>query len=282
MQWGVDINFIGVTKKMNKRNIIIYILGLLLSFALLGLYFINPQNPWCTIFVSVGASGIGAVILAWLIEWSNEKTRAESRKAIRLSKLYLVDFFAIRLLERLVFGCFRKREKIFNARDKKTCYRITFDELWKELHEQEYYLDLLRMTVDTSLPDSLQATDKEICKICESFSKYLDSNIAEFITFEAAGYFSDSEISSLRSVKWLIQYVYQNEDGLDENGLKHIFDCLTEFKEFDYLKTMVFYYKDRKVDYVSSRKDKEPHFSDEDRNAAVSASERKSYPAIPK
>ena len=96
--------------RINKRNRIIYGLGLLISVLLLGLYFINPQNPWCTISVSVGASGIGAVILAWLIEWSNEKTRAESRKAIRLSKLYLVDFFATRLLDRLVFGYFRKRE----------------------------------------------------------------------------------------------------------------------------------------------------------------------------
>lgn len=270
--------------QINKRNLWIYAIGLVLSLVLLGLYFINPQNPWCTISVSVGASGIGAVILAWLIEWSNEKTRRESRKAIRLSKLYLVDFFATRLLDRLVFGYFRKREKIFNARDKTTCYRITFDELWKELHEQEYYLNLLRMTEDTSLPDSLQATDEEICKICESFSKYLDSNIAEFITFEAAGYFNDSEISSLRSVKWLIQYVYQNEDGLDENGLKHIFDCLTEIKEFEYLKTMVFYYKNRKVDCISSKKkaSKEFYCSEEDRNNAVSALEGKNYPDIPK
>ncbi len=268
----------------NKRNFWIYLIGFILSFLFLGLYFIAPQSPWCTISVSVGASGIGAVILAGFIEWSNKKTRDESRKAIRLSKLYLMDFFATRLLERLVFGYFRKREKIFNARDKKTCYRITFDELWKELHEQEYYLGMLRMTEDTSLPDSLQATDKEICKICESFSKYLGSNIAEFITFEAAGYFNDSEISSLRSVKWLIQYVYQNEDGLDENGLKHIFDCLTEIEEFGYLKTIVFYYKDRKVDCISSKKmtSKEFYFSEEERNNAVSALKGKNYPGIPK
>ena len=69
--------------KISKRNLLIYIIGGVLSFTLLGLYFIDKDNPWCIICCSIGASGIGAVILAWLIEDSNNRRMVDEKKKTR-------------------------------------------------------------------------------------------------------------------------------------------------------------------------------------------------------
>lgn len=268
--------------QINKRNLWIYAIGLVLSLALLGLYFINPQNPWCTISVSVGASGIGAVILAWLIEWSNEKTRAEHRKSVRMAKFYLVDVKATRLLERLALCYFKRRENIFSVRDRQTCYRITYDEFWDELYSQEEYLEQLLLADTAPLIATIRMPDNQIRRLCESFSKFIDARITEFITFEAAGYFNDDEISALENAGTSSYFARHNEECLDVEELKAVFDTLTQIKEFEFLKTTVFYCKNRRVEYLSSKKRtiKDPKFSEEDRKNAVSALEREEYPAI--
>ena len=69
--------------KTSKRNLCIYIIGLAISILLLGLYFIDINNPWCIMCCSIGASGVGAVILAWLIEDSNNRRLENEKKTAR-------------------------------------------------------------------------------------------------------------------------------------------------------------------------------------------------------
>lgn len=57
--------------KMNRKNLIIYLIAFVASVVFLGLYFIDPQNKWCVVSCSVGASGISAVLLGFFIERSN-------------------------------------------------------------------------------------------------------------------------------------------------------------------------------------------------------------------
>lgn len=268
--------------RTNKRNLIIYIVGLAVSILLLGLYFINPQSPWCTIFVSVGASGIGAVILACFIEWSNEKTRYENRQDIRKTKFHLVVVLATRLLERLAFCYFKRKENIFSVRDRETCYRIAYDEFWDELYKQEEYLEQLLLADTAPLIAPIRLPDKEIRRLCESFSNFIDARIPEFITFEAAGYFSDEEISALEGAGTHSYFVRHNEDILDVEELKEIFSTLTQIREFEFLKTTVFYYKGRRIEYFSSQKQtvKDLKFSEEDIKNSISVLEREEYPTI--
>lgn len=268
--------------RINKRNLIIYGVGLLISVLLLGLYFINPQNPWCTISVSVGASGIGAVILAWLIEWSNEKTRAEHRKTVRIAKFHWLDYNAIRLLERIVFSYFKKRENIFKSRDKDVCYKITFDEIWNELYKQEEYIESLLPIENQKVLSAVKSTDNELRRRCKNFTNHVSNRLSELITFEAVGFFDSREIELLREAGALSWQVVDCEESLAVEELEALFKSLADIKEFKYLKTIVFYYKGRKVDYLSSQKMvlKESYFSEEDRKNAVSALEREEYPAI--
>lgn len=65
---------------VNIGNFFIYLGGLLLSILLMGLYFIDPINPWCVVCCSIGASLIGAVVLGYLIELGNARSRQTQNK----------------------------------------------------------------------------------------------------------------------------------------------------------------------------------------------------------
>ena len=71
-------------------NMYIYICGAILSGGFLALYFIDPMSPWCIVFCSIGASGIGAVLLAWLLEISNNRRETREKEATR--KLIMLPY----------------------------------------------------------------------------------------------------------------------------------------------------------------------------------------------
>lgn len=60
----------------------IYLIGLLISVVMIGLYFIDSNNAWCVLSCSIGASLIGAVGLGWSIDWKNETNRRSQNKKI--------------------------------------------------------------------------------------------------------------------------------------------------------------------------------------------------------
>lgn len=72
--------------KIGKSNLIIYIIAGIVSLICIGLFFIDKNNAWCIVSCSIGASGIGAVLLSVTIELSNnnkqEKTIQNDRKII--------------------------------------------------------------------------------------------------------------------------------------------------------------------------------------------------------
>lgn len=61
--------------KISKSNLVIYIIALVISVVCIGLFFIDKDNSWCIVSCSIGASGIGAVLLALTIEISNNTTK---------------------------------------------------------------------------------------------------------------------------------------------------------------------------------------------------------------
>lgn len=61
--------------KISKGNLIIYIIAGAISLICIGLFFIDKNNSWCIVSCSIGASGIGAVILALTLEISNNKVK---------------------------------------------------------------------------------------------------------------------------------------------------------------------------------------------------------------
>ena len=70
---------------VSSGNFIIYIISLAVSIVFIGLGFIPCESfsTWATLFMSVGASGIGAVILAFFIERSNNINLQKVKRATR-------------------------------------------------------------------------------------------------------------------------------------------------------------------------------------------------------
>ena len=80
----------GYIWSVNKRNFLIYALALVISFLFCSLYFIDITCPWCILSCSVGASGVGAVVLAFFIERANNirlKKEQDGQRKYILSSL---------------------------------------------------------------------------------------------------------------------------------------------------------------------------------------------------
>lgn len=254
--------------KINKRNRVIYGIGLAISIVLVVLYFICPENPWCVVSCSVGASGIGAVILACFIEWSNEKTRAENRKNVRATKLSSPKFIATYLLESCVTCYFRKRDKLLSISRSEECHKITFDELWTEIQNQDRFIE---HTQDTKLIKSIEGLDSALRRRCELSAKRIDEYLFEMKMFEAEGYFNNEEVKCLSFASQCISDAICIEESLDMESLKMAFDSLLGIEEFQSLKSATFYYKNRKTEYTYSEKS---WLTEDDKKSAISSSQR--------
>ena len=64
--------------KISKINAIIYIVALSLSIICIGLFFINPTNAVCILLCGIGSSGIGAVLLGFVLENANNISKEKS------------------------------------------------------------------------------------------------------------------------------------------------------------------------------------------------------------
>ena len=62
---------------VNKKNFISYIIGIVVSILFICFYFIDTRNPWCIVSSSIGAGMFSAVLLAYLIDFNNEKVFCE-------------------------------------------------------------------------------------------------------------------------------------------------------------------------------------------------------------
>ena len=72
-------------------NVVVYAIALFISIGLICLFFCNYwSDDWRTLFVSLGASGVASVFLAFFIEMSNGKVHSTRKMAMRHNKLISV------------------------------------------------------------------------------------------------------------------------------------------------------------------------------------------------
>lgn len=262
--------------KVNKKNLVIYIFGLAISLLLLRLYFIAPDSPWCIVSCSIGASGIGAVILAFFIEWSNEESKEENKKAIRASKLYSIKTKAIRLLERIALYYFNKRAELIGEGRKVSCHKISYSELWKELLEQEKYCESLNDIDLEEIMQSTLSTEKSVRRNARSLADHISHKLSEIKMFEAVGYFNSSESGMLADAGFSCYEAAYSSDELDIEGLEITYSYLTKIKELEFIKDITIYCKGKYVIHISP-KEKMPDsdkITDNDIKSAITSSDR--------
>lgn len=109
-----------------KKHSTIYIIGLIISVILIGLYFINTSNAFCILSCSTGASLIGAVALAFFLEISDKKRKKEEIATFRKEKLNLIKSYLTRVLEITI----RKFYNLYSDKlEKDKVYAIKYNDI---------------------------------------------------------------------------------------------------------------------------------------------------------
>lgn len=243
--------------KIRKENLWIYIGGLIISIILLGLYFIDTDNPWCIMSCSIGASGVGAVILAALIENSNEIYVKKTTDDLRENKLSAVGFELLFVLTSTIDCYYQMQFEVLNEPGSDKCQRITYDELWSELEVQcGKWKSIINGETVFSNMDEKKAKAKDIyyhlSKCYEIFGRELKDKENEFKNYEVAGTFSPEEVQDISMAIRVSKYVLYDEYELNYLFMKQLFDRCTGIKELSYFKDMVFEYKDKKISHTQN------------------------------
>lgn len=97
---------------VSKSNFYIYLIGTIISVVLIGLYFISPNCSWYILSCSIGASGVGACILAYLVERSNNKLAELKANKIKSQSLHNLSNSIILFVASFIKSYFMVRERI--------------------------------------------------------------------------------------------------------------------------------------------------------------------------
>lgn len=240
---------------VSKGNFWIYIVGLVISFLFIGLYFINPENAFLTVLMSVGASLVGAIVLAYFVDYFNCKNQDEKTAKIRYGKLDVIEVGAIALFERIAYWYFRKRFDIFSYNNADKCHKITFKEFWDEVEKLEDKCSQCFMSDGFSMlqKEKLSQINKSIIAKCNQFGTLIANQENNLTLFEAAGYFSNDEVLSLMAAKSYSEELGHFVDALETDSIKCIFEQLLEIPELQHIESMVVYYKDKSTAYETSK-----------------------------
>lgn len=240
--------------KIRKENLWIYIVGLIISIVLLGLYFIDTTNPLCIMSCSIGASGIGAVILAALIENSNEKHAKKTVADFRENKLYALKFELLFLLISTIECYFKMKFEILNEPNGDKCHRITYDELLIELQAQcQKWKKIIKTKEGSNIEDQMsKAKDLyyDLSARYDYFEREFKNKETEFKNYEAVGIFSTQEVDDIFMAVKVSHFILYDEYELHCPFVKKIFDCFINIHELSYFKDIVFYYKNQKAYYI--------------------------------
>ena len=239
--------------KLDKKNIIIYSVGLAISIILIALYFLSPNSPWCIVLCSIGASGLGAVVLGFLIEWANNTTNKSQRDLIRATKLEQITIMANNLLRKVVKNYFHKRIEVCNDLDKVSCYKISYSSLWCELKKLEHSLKEQYLE-NTAKKKQIKSINDDLLSACVMLSEVISYKKEELVIFQATGCFNDNDSNILTSVRCSSTKVAQSkkESFLNYEELHNIFEFLVMLPEFVDFSSRKYYFKENQIDYESN------------------------------
>lgn len=240
-------------KYISFANFIIYSVGLLISFAFLGVYFINPENHILVVLMSIGASLIGAIVLAFSIEWSNQKNVEKHKSAVRMNQLRSLMYRLNFVLNRTAWLFFEVKKLTDKALNQETIeddkvYFITFENLWVGLKNLITIYEFTFFDNDTYAP-TVTKIDKITQNAIDSYHNIFDyaSEVSDSMkTFEATGYFTSNETEAIKTVVTTLTILFRNDHFIYQ-GVDLMFSNLSQIQEFAYFNECKFYYKNGEV-----------------------------------
>ncbi|MBR2384954.1 MAG: hypothetical protein IKA99_05060 [Clostridia bacterium] len=166
---------LGVTKK----NFIIYFFALIVSLVSIALGFILYEgfNIWATVFLSIGTSGVGAVLLAFFIERSNNLTKIEQAEFI-IKTTYRPLFNSLTWLLMSVNNIICEYHKKFinnEFRFEKVSIQELFSIFQKKIEEIENYLAPVAASNGIATSEEFEESKKQ-----QKFVEHLKSQNCSF------------------------------------------------------------------------------------------------------
>lgn len=239
-----------LSKKLNinKLNAKIYFWGLVLSVAIVVPY-LFWQYPIWTILCSIGASGVGAVLLGFFIERANNQNEKKRIDLFRNNKLNMIMFQATHTLERTGYWYYRIIQEVIKKDKSNKCFCISYDVLWSKFEEIEndwaktYFSDSYSYETLKNMNNCV----KSICAKYNSLSEMLSVLIQNIDSYEANGFFSHKEVSSLKGAMFCASGLFFDESNFEFSNMKNVFEALTSVKEFSTLKNAKIYYCNKKT-----------------------------------
>ena len=239
--------FLLIQKKTGVKwvNSIVYFTALIICVGLIYLSFFNCfSSEWQTLFVSLGASGVASVFLAFFIEMSNEKVNTTRRLAMRHNKLISVVKQTEVSAEQIIMFYFEFREEILGYVDDK-CHIITLPQLiveLKKLKEQwPQIIEKIKNKEDAT--EKYQKLNENINSWMRGIASKIDYIEKSLYQYEAQGYFTNREVSSLLHAKKQLGSLDSNTDIINVDKYNGAIIHLLTLPEFFYLKDTSFYCK---------------------------------------
>ena len=238
----------------HKANSVIYVCALVVAIVLVILYFAVDALPetWKTVFVSFGVSVISSVLLAFLIEFSNDSRERRRISKIRESKFVglkmAVESFAERYCY-IIMRCYRKWDIDGEPISGK---EFSFSE-WKEKGERLFreFNEGKGGSRTAELNQILTLLKQILVSRISLFENIVGSYESLFPFWEIGGYFCEDEIKSIRTAalqclnpKIELRDNYLGAEYFDfvsfHDELMRIFEILFTIPEFSEIKDKKF------------------------------------------
>ena len=184
---------------IRQANFVIYVVGFIISASLIGLYFIKPCLPILIVFCSIGASGIGAVLLAYFIDLSNEFRNEKNKQELTRKIFSLLIFF----FDEYINETKKCIEKIYSIIGKQKIDIDNYEELKNFVNDiiLEYYLQENEKTV--KLSNILLNLENILLQI----NKIISDIISNFIIIFQLDILDNKKIELLKTIGTEIDFV---------------------------------------------------------------------------
>ena len=241
-------------KILGVYNFLVYLIGCLVSIAFIAIGFIKEEafKDWAEVFLYVGTGGIGAVVLAYFIELSNNKRDDKNKTQHRSEMLASSKFYLYLLIERMFWAYNRIEIEVLKKRKNENTYKMRLDVFIEKLEKFAKDIDknsyaFLCSGDDKIISNLLNCTESKI----EMFKNQIVLLSDKFRVAEKSEFFSKQEIDELTSVAIVLNDFIYTYSGWATNlyCIKGAFDSLFKIKEFLELKDMMLFYQDKTVSF---------------------------------
>ena len=239
-------------KILGVYNFWVYLIGCFLSLGFIGLGFIKEQGfvVWAEIFLYIGTSGIGAVVLAYFIEFSNNKIQDKKIQEFRKNQLCGLLSNLTFILNRTAWyfvRCFSVLDKNYSATQ---YYVLGYKELWGIFGElyKKYNNLMANEAINDKTYNEISSYNKHIVSYYRNAINTIANINSSIVFFESQGYFSHIETDILKASENLLNLIFDDGTMIYED-FKQFFENIIEINEFKMLENLKFYAYNNRIEY---------------------------------